>query len=177
MLSSVCCWCHLKANKAKPNRPNRQIQLASHSYFGRFSFNTSHNHLKQAHACIYAWHVDSSEDPRTSWRWFIDALSYDCKIYVMELWSCFEHSCCCHFFFHTNNREWILEHKHLLWLRIALRLQLRPPKFCQWYLGLGFCGCSHMKKIRLHPVGCWLCLCVWFCFSMCRMCGMWVSFS
>ena len=63
---------------------------------------------------------------------------------VFMLWGCFEHTCCCHYFLHTNNRERILEHEHLLWLRIALRLQLRPPKFCQWHLGLRFCGCSYM---------------------------------
>ena len=63
---------------------------------------------------------------------------------VFMLWGCFEHTCCCHYFLHTNNRERILEHEHLLWLRIALRLQLRPPKFCQWHLGLRFCGCSNM---------------------------------
>ena len=63
---------------------------------------------------------------------------------VFMLRGCFEHTCCCHYFVHANNRERILEHEHLLWLRIALRLQLRPPKFCQWHLGLRFCGCSNM---------------------------------
>ena len=63
---------------------------------------------------------------------------------VFILWGCFEHICCCRYFLHTNNGERILEHEHLLWLRIALRLQLRPPKFCQWHLGLRFCGCSYM---------------------------------
>ena len=64
---------------------------------------------------------------------------------VFILWGCFEHICCCRYFLHTNNGERILEHEHLLWLRIALRLQLRPPKFCQWHLGLRFCGCSYMR--------------------------------
>ena len=63
---------------------------------------------------------------------------------VFMWWGCFEHTCCCHYCLHTNNRGRILEHEHLLLLRIAPRLQLRPPKFCQWHLGLRFCGCSYM---------------------------------
>ena len=40
---------------------------------------TTHRNLKQAQARIYAWHVDSSLDPQTSWCWSIDAFNYDCK--------------------------------------------------------------------------------------------------
>ena len=64
---------------------------------------------------------------------------------ILMLRGCFEHTCCCHYFVHANNRERILEHEHLLWLRIVPKLQLRPPKFCQWHLGLRFCGCSNMS--------------------------------
>ena len=94
---------------------------------------------------------------------------------VFMLRGCFEHTCCCHYFVHANNRERILEHEHLLWLRIALRFQLRPPKFCQWYLGLCFCGCSHMGILVSFQLGVGSALCLWF--GMCGMGGTCVSFS
>ena len=63
---------------------------------------------------------------------------------------------------HTNNREQMLEQEHLLWLRIALQLQLRPTNFCQWHLGLRFCGCSHMGILGSFQLGvgsAFLCVC------------------
>ena len=142
VVSSVCCWCHLKIHQAKQNRTNTKTMLPSNSCFDRFP--SRHNTQ------------ESQASPRTHLRLTcrlqlrpsnLVTLIHRCVqlcLQVFMLWGCFEHTCCCHYFLHTNNRERILEHEHLLWLRIALRLQLRPPKFCQWHLGLRFCGCSHI---------------------------------
>ena len=62
----------------------------------------------------------------------------------------------CRYFLHWNNRERIMEHEHLLWLRIALRLQLRPPNFCWWHLGLRFCGCSNMGILGSFQLDSWM---------------------
>ena len=42
VVSSVCCWCHLKIHKEKRTRTNTKPLLPSNPCFDRFSFKTQH---------------------------------------------------------------------------------------------------------------------------------------
>ena len=142
MVSSVCCCCHLKYTKQNETEPTQeQCYLQTHVLIVFPSRHNTQVSSKPTHAFtpgMYRLQLRPSN--------FV-TLIHRCVqlgMQVFMLRGCFEHTCCCHYFVHANNRERILEHEHLLWLRIALRFQLRPPKFCQWHLGLRFCGCSNM---------------------------------
>ena len=60
VVSSVCCCCHLKYTKQNETKPTQeQCYLQTHVLI---VFPSRHNTqvLKQAHAHMHAWHVDSS---------------------------------------------------------------------------------------------------------------------
>jgi hypothetical protein len=143
-MSSVCCWCHLKSkrSKAKQNqhKNNVTIKLMLWSFF--LQDTTHRNQESQASSRTHLplacrLQLRPSNLVTLIHRCFklcLQVLCYGVASNILAV----------AIFLHTNNRERILEHEHLLWLRIASRLQLRPPNFCQWHLGLHFCGCSHM---------------------------------